>query len=165
MGGVKTFTTVSRANDDYISMFSSSTTQKSTNTVSKYIWVNAVAHQYLDSTCQPLTFTESSSNLLILGIWIFSEAAFKRFVEGNRLFNDLCERCKRKLERSFLPSSFSVCTLAKSSSSLLISLRVINSETSKLLRRVSLGGFVVVNSKGWHVSVIYVLAWLPAHIL
>ena len=67
-------------------------------------------------------------------------------MEARRSLNDFCERDKRKLARSFLPSSVCVCAIAKSSSSLLILLRAMNSETSKLLRRVILGGFVVVDT-------------------
>ena len=39
--------------------FASSFTQKGTNPVSKHIWVNTVAHQYLVGICQPLTFTNT----------------------------------------------------------------------------------------------------------
>ena len=72
-------------------------------------------------------------------------------METNRSLNYFCECHKRKLARSFLSSSFCVCVIAKSSSSLLILLRLMNS--SKLVRRAILGGFVAVDTWSPDVSV------------
>ena len=82
----------------------------------------------------------------MLPLWIFSEAASNRSAEANSLLNDFCELDKIKLSKPFLPSSFCVCAIGKSSASLLVLLRVINSETSKLLRRAILGYIVVVDT-------------------
>ena len=82
----------------------------------------------------------------MLALWICSEVASNRFMEANRSLSGFYEHDKIKFARSFLPSSFCVCAIGKSSCSLLILLRVMNSETSKLPRRVILGGFVVIDT-------------------
>ena len=67
-------------------------------------------------------------------------------MEASSSLNGFYKRHKIKLAKSFLPFSFCVYAIAKSSSSLLILLPVMNCETSKSLGRAILGGFVVVDT-------------------
>ena len=53
---------------------------------------------------------------------------------------------KESWQGLFCPHFVCACAIVKSSSSLLILLRVMNSETSKLLERAILGGFIVVDA-------------------
>ena len=106
-------------------------------------WVNTVAHQYLISTWQQLTFTNTVTFLVGFFYQVhlghnsflnFLEVPPNHFLDVNWSLNDFCKHDKRESARSFLPFSFCVYVIIKSSSSLLILLCEMNYKISKLLR-------------------------------